>query len=649
MSFLRKRRGSQCSFANGDDEITVRKLVCTDIELKSRSDTIQSARSSCSSVEASDFAVNESCVIRNFPKHKSSHLQFLAWVAYTRKYTDVYISDDERRTCPLAWCREKFNDQEAMLQHVWNCPHLAKGIYHCFQCNKIERVGKSSCKRCQGTPSRKDRMASVAKKIFSKLGAKPSRSDHISTSSSLQSSEHSSEGFRESKSSVPPYSQDPSQQNQSMSWSHPGAQELGTSNVIPEMAGESASYELPDTFISEMAGSECPIELGGSVGMWEDNFYAETFEEWDWPSLPLPKARGSSPKLEIDTSVAYSSRPANWTETPLSATFISPMSAFGNFQTSNMFSPIEISPTDSDTSGMSYLTDSGYSSATTQSATFSSTGSFRRLPSVGEMKGKKREFGTASEAWIKDTAIPIPQDIFSVVANPVLTPNNVGVTISKNHPAGRCTESPSPKLTTSHWHDAPSLVLAFSQSLDAHIQHTKSRLQDLLPTSTTTELISMSRTSIVSIGLEVLTGILEGRTPTAMTQIFAFTHIACALAIAIDDDEAKILTQKWFQDTLRWSSGLRGGRQQKGYEEVAKAIWQPLEILAVNGPIHSLQHSQQNALASACKHFLDIFESLDSPKSRPSTAIQQFDFAQASFEHRAKTRVTDELIQKTSN
>lgn len=62
MSFLRKRSGSQCSFTNGDDEITVRRVEQTDVSRKSRSDTIQSARSSCSSVEASDFAIHDSCV-----------------------------------------------------------------------------------------------------------------------------------------------------------------------------------------------------------------------------------------------------------------------------------------------------------------------------------------------------------------------------------------------------------------------------------------------------------------------------------------------------------------------------------------------------------------------------------------------------------
>ncbi|KAH7336184.1 hypothetical protein BKA65DRAFT_402824 [Rhexocercosporidium sp. MPI-PUGE-AT-0058] len=375
MSFLRKRSGSQCSFTNGDDEISVRRVEQTEVSPKSRSDTIQSARSSCSSVEASDFAVHDSCVLRNFPKHKSSHLRFLAWVAYTRKYTDEYITEDERRTY---------------------------------------------------------RMTSVAKKIFSKLGAKPHRSDHITSSSSSETSKSLSKMFEDSDASVPPYFQDPFQQNQSTSWGYPNAQELPNSAVVPEMAGDwtAASHELPDTYISEMIGTECPIELGGGIETWEDNFYAENLEEWDMSALPSPKGRGSSPKLEIDTS------------------------------------------------------------------------------------------------------------------------------------------------------------------------------------------------------------------------IFAFTHIACALAITTHDDEAKIHTQKWFQDSLQWSAGLRGERQQKGYEKVARAIWQPLETLVAQEPTHLSQGLKENCLFATCKHFLDIFESLDFSKAIVPASLQQFNFSQASFERKAKARVIDELIKK---
>ena len=101
MSLFRKRSRSQCSFVRGDDEISVSKNGPRDIDRESRSTTIRSERSSCSDISLSDITTRGSCVARNYPKHKSSQLGFLAWVAYTRKYTDEWITDIERRTCPL--------------------------------------------------------------------------------------------------------------------------------------------------------------------------------------------------------------------------------------------------------------------------------------------------------------------------------------------------------------------------------------------------------------------------------------------------------------------------------------------------------------------------------------------------------------------
>ena len=443
-------------------------------------------------------------------------------------------------------------------------------------------------------------MTSVAKKIFSKLGARPHRSEQNSQYLSSESSKALSNAFKHSDTPIPPYSQEPFQQEQGTSWRQSDAQELPNSSVVREMPGDwtAASHELPDTYISEMTGTECPIELGGGFETREDNFYTDNLEDWDIPSIPSPKGRCFSPKLEIDTSVAHTSAPTNWIDTPLSATIISPMSAFGKFDSSNDASPVEISPTDSVVSGKSFFTDSGYSSATTQSATFS-TRSFDRFPSIGEKKGKKREFGAISEAWIKNTASSISQSMSSADATPI-EPRIDEISV---HSAGRCTGITKPRFLSSHWHDASSLVQTFSESLNEHIQHTKSALQTLPQIAITVELLSMSRTSIVSIGLEVLTGVLEGRKPTAIVQIFAFTHIACALAIATEDDKAKIHTQEWFRDTLQWASSLRGQRQQKDYEIVAKAIWQPLETLADAMPRNA--SSRENPLFRTCKHFLD--------------------------------------------
>ncbi|EKD14634.1 zinc finger protein [Drepanopeziza brunnea f. sp. 'multigermtubi' MB_m1] len=438
-----------------------------------------------------------------------------------------------------------------------------------------------------------------------------------------------------------------------MDWSQSEAQELPNTSIVPEMAGDwtPASHELADTYISEMVGTECPIELGDGMPNWEDNFYAENFDEWHLPELPVVSKGESSPKLFLDTSVAQATPSLNWTNTPLSAAIISPMSAV--LQCDSTRSAVEISPTDSEASGNSFFTDSGYSSATTLSASYSPS-SFQRFPSlvsVTDRKEKKRETGfeVVSEEWINDTVCSVALPVPDVAALPPPHLEPIFEDPPKiMHPAGRCTEYPNTKFASPHWHDPTSLVQSFLDVLDSHIKHTEHALQGLPLTTTTEELMSMSRTSMASVGLEVLAGILAGRHPTATVQVFAFTHVACALAIAIDDSEAKIHTQRWFQDSLNWASGLQGEKQKRGYEVIAKAIWEPLELLGPNSSLDLVSDSGENCLLASCKHFLDLFESLDSPKSPiyvPSSS-PTFDFAQSSFKQRAKTHIIEELIRK---
>ncbi|CZR51610.1 uncharacterized protein PAC_01487 [Phialocephala subalpina] len=642
-----KRSRSQRSFANGDDEISVVKVPQPN--RPSRADTIASARSSCSDIDPSDYEVHESCVTRNFPKHKSSHLRFLAWVAYTRKYTDESITDDERRTCPLLWCREVFKSQEEMLKHVFNCPHLSKGLYWCFHCQKPERVGNFKCRRCQGAPSRTERISSVAKKIFSKLGARPHRTydpDVFRNGKDLSNiSEHAN--FHS------PMDFDRYQQ----------AQELPNDSVVREMPGDfAASHELSaESNVSEMMGTECPVELGVGSENWADNLY---FEEWDDPTLSSAKVQAESPRpprLSLDTSCSSHSphaphaKPAhnfqtnnsNWDDAPLSATIISPLSASGGFD----YSSLEISPTDSDETGNTFSTvDSGYTSATSYTAPSAWDFSMTDLPRFGSIrdKGKKREIGQISQDWISGAVLSGPMSMPSI---PSVMAQDVTVSRSNSssttHSASRCPISERPKPVSPHWRNASDLVQSFSEVLDEHIDHTKTALKELPSTSITQELLAMSRTSMVSLGLDVLQGILEGRNPTAIIQVFAFMHIAFALAIAVDQDEAKVETEAWFKDSLTWVQELPSKRQQQLYLQIARAVWQPLDAASISGLSEvASSPEKQRLLFESCKHFLDVFESLGSSDNLEAPLNRGFDFVQASFERKAKTQVIDELIKK---
>lgn len=524
-----------------------------------------------------------------------------------------------------------------MLEHVWNCEHLAKGLYWCHHCQKPERVGKFQCKRCQGQPSRTDRLATVAKRVFSKLGAKNHRREHVIPSTETQlvlaetsrPSEKSKLAFLQDSGLYGGYSEGASE--------NPDLQELPNTYIMPEMPGDwtTESHELPDSSISEMMGSEPLVNPENSTENWSDNFYHEDLEI----TAPSTKGRASSPKLpRLETSFTslntqslwnhpsqnYQQKyPSNWTDTPLSATIISPMSATQQFEPS---SAVDISPTDTEASCNSFFTDSGYTSVTSLSTWDSVTGSFSRSSSLNSTKGKKRAWdceAITEEQWdnflVPDAPILLPVSItpysdqtlsrvssVSHSASVCNSEQSLSRVSSVTHPAGRCPASEKAKVLSTHWTDAPSLVNSFSDVLDAHLHHTKAMLRTLPPNTMVTELLAMSKSSLVSVGLEVLAGILEGRPPTGFVQVFAFTHIACASAIVIDDDSTKVHTMDWFQDSLSWVSTIAPERQRQTYLRIAKSIWQPAPVSEgrqfsdLTAPL-----SEGNKILQACQLLMD--------------------------------------------
>ncbi|KAH6667562.1 hypothetical protein B0J14DRAFT_489576 [Halenospora varia] len=144
-------------------------------------------------------------------------------------------------------------------------------------------------------------------------------------------------------------------------------------------------------------------------------------------------------------------------------------------------------------------------------------------------------------------------------------------------------------------------------------------------------------------------GIIEGRNPTAIVQVFAFTHIAYAFTIATEDNEMKVHTKEWFQDAMSWVEDLGSERQRNSYMQIANSIWQPANDLG-EGDLPRLfgLADQGNRLFLACKRFLDVLESFGFSDADSGTAEKAFDFAQPLFARKAQSHIIDELIKTTS-
>lgn len=564
-----------------------------------------------------------------------------------------------------------------MLRHVWNCEHLAKGLYWCFQCQKPERVGKFQCRRCQSGSSKTDRIATVAKKMFSALGSKrgiekspmsqfEERGFGLSkiseASGSWNSGRISEESMNQTQPSYldPPYL--PELPNSYVS-------EMENTYVVPEMSDgcTGLSQELPAASVTESSsqnkstGSQNRVsKTEGASSISHTPWATPHFGSADSRESPRP-TRSILPRLNTNTifegqnsshPINIDSAYSNDSSYPMSAIVVSPMSPTGGFDFGT-FDALDVSPTDSEASGKSLFTDSGYSSATFESSWNGSDQDFDVMQDHQNIKGK-------TDSQLTPTSTEKFLGWNSASTDPLILPQISEVTrvntmtsfddMTAIHSASRCNLPEKSRNLSPHWLDAQSLVNSFSEVLNEHIRHSRSSLKQMASNSITRELLSLSSSSIISLGFGVLADLLEGRKPTAVLPLFAFTHIAYALAIAVDHDSTKVQTSEWFQDSLSFLDGLASDRQRQTYTQIVRVIWQPraafgpVDSLSLSGSV-GLPEENENRLIRACKHFLDIQESF----SYSENSSSQFDFVQASFANKVKThKVIDDLIKKSS-
>ena len=565
-----------------------------------------------------------------------------------------------------------------MLQHVWNCPHLSEGLYWCSHCQKAERVGRFQCKRCQGGPSKTDRLANVAKRIFSLLGTRAAvhrgysverRETSIALSKSFEGSEQSE--IREVSNTF--------EERQHSDWEHVLTQELPNTyiseaentSVVPEMTGCGMAAEL-----------ESRTPDGPRISIWSpDHVSLNSEKTWNHPPFGNePKSLSSSPRPEtilarINTNTVYDHSIHNYqsehtppcSDTPLSATIISPLSATDGMNSGMQ----EVSPTDSEASGNSFFTDSGYTSATSQSLCNSSSSSIDQSSKLAEIRRKpvnQSLKGILEERCRDEIPLkPLSLQTISMVASceePVVSDARTTA-----HSASRCPIPMGIKTLSPFWSDASGLVESFLEVVAQHMRHSKEQLKLVPPSQITKELLAMSSTTMVSIGLETLASILQGRNPTGIMHLFAFTHIAYAFAIAVDHDDTKVHTPEWFEDTLSWASELTPERHQEVYIKIAQSVWRPLRFLEMEEESQIVTAkplaTRDNRLLRACKHFLDsklphivalsyfltcilVLESFGTCKSRNSSSTGRFNFLQVAFTNKVKLQITGELITTTS-
>ena len=587
------------------------------------------------------------------------------------------MTDVERRTCPLIWCRDVFPSEDAMLKHVYTCEHLSKGLYWCFRCQKTERVGKFQCKRCQGTPTTAERITTVAKKIFTGLGVRRAVGDHFDpticrkVTSPKEPRSLNCSPLPEKGSQLQEMVEDSEERN------HPELpnttiSEMEAENIFELSAGwTTQSQELPDSSLAEMTGSEfAPI----SPLAYPDEKSSHDLFNLSMCNATLASTYAASPRrpsqpisLRLDTGMTeplqqHCPRPDS------SATVLSPLSPSDRIR-SGFFT---VSPTDTVVSSQSMFSNSECSSATTLSTWDESSNSLGWGRDTSEVKSYAASLGrfssNASDKLSRNGSIlsntsQILPDILPLTLERHASSSS---TSSAAHFANRCTISEKRQSLSAYWPSEKDLVKSLSEVLQEHIEHSRQALRKLPPNSNTLELLALSTSSIRSIGFEVLERLLEGRNPSSLVHVFAFTNVAYSMAVAVDRNASKVQTEQWFQHCVFWSTLLSSERDRRRYEQIAHAIWKPHAATNSQPSSYLLNTMErENKLIAACKHFLDrkshypavpglqidnyiVLQCLGNhEKSNPATR-GQFNFARSSFVRKAKMSVIDQLIQKPS-
>lgn len=124
------------------------------------------------------------------------------------------------------------------------------------------------------------------------------------------------------------------------------------------------------------------------------------------------------------------------------------------------------------------------------------------------------------------------------------------------------------------------------------------------------DLLDLSPSLILSIGLDAVTEIPKGQCPSTYMALFSFTHLAYAafVTIAVKKDIKDVDVEKLFLDAMVLGERLACGEQRQTYGEIARAIWKPASLVNLGERLDvSEPHVDisKNGLAMVCKQFLD--------------------------------------------
>lgn len=518
-----------------------------------------------------------------------------------------------------------------MYQHLLNCSKLWKGHYSCLACGKRERIAKFHCKRC---PSR---TAKSAKKFFSMLGSKSRQHDTQALSSHCDNYHLGSQyGVGIEDLSSPMTDESPSKWGFSPDAELPLPGKLSAQNFSNNQESSSSlcqinepsALEKDSNPVYEIQSCEVPIELSNTEIRTGPAYFSSSDNEVqpheDWYDVDFSLANDQmQPRQTLPEDFRRSLAPLD--------TYNAHVPDSRNRATMDKYGPVPMSffPTNTytwsqDNNGLNHLpvenVSMSSSQITSQSAfTKGATASNNSLSWNSSMSSMDIDQGpnsTSNRHWNSYAGLPGTKEstgdaVFSthLSESPTeMAPTDFPCAIG-NDEVMRPIPNNQPRSPI--WTNEFRLVASFKGALDEQLCHSKSNMRAMHQAPIIRDLLDLSTKAIVSIGLDAVSAILNGRPGKDIQFYFAFAHVAYAFAMTTTGSELEAKnTKTLFESALSLAYTLNSKNDQSIYRQIVSAIWEPpnhqrVSVAERRSKIRNSLALGDNQLVVACKNFLD--------------------------------------------
>ncbi|KUI68432.1 hypothetical protein VM1G_03962 [Cytospora mali] len=520
--------------------------------------------------KTSTTSMSLSCVTRETSQDDCSYSRFLAWAAVRRNSCRL-MSSSEKLSCPLHRCRKQFQDHESMLKHLAACQHLTTREYWCYDHMRIERFDDTKCKRCISHPSRRRKMLSMAKSFFSTLGHKSKRPPELDFD------------VDDNMMMAPP------SYDESLGLDPPAKSELPSTEIleidsnevsVPQVSVTEAPMPAIDPhLLHELDSTMIPTQTGMQ---WQptpcyppptNNHFFSAVPAYESLSATTPAPQGPSPNAMQNRQAPRSKNLSPSSSVRSTTSTVSNVSNVSSITTSSIWSTPSTAWSGQETNLTSLSRDNSFDDFNKQCP----SDPLYVLPEIPELPADMPampELSSGDFAGFQDPlffpdsnlAISYPDDFGleeETVESLALHPMTTG-------------------CSALFQSEVRSLVALAWEALEEHIISSQNKIQHV-HNPLADQLRMLSAETIALKGLSYLRRILGGDPPISPLDTLCLVHVVYSFSLVVYKgdfvygNDATRRSHEFFAQSLVYATWFTS-EDQVFFRELAKAIWQPVDI-----------------------------------------------------------------------